>query len=152
MRREVKETQTVTETKEVLVSNLAYCNKCGKKYEQVMDKSFGEYCWDSELNKFEIGFGYESRYDEQYWKFDLCDDCLTEIVRGFKIVPDGFMNDDRLLDDEKLQKVFEDWKNTSEWEWLKYHTYDELVEMNGYIKTEFLNECIQKYHPGKDLL
>lgn len=60
------------------------CNKCGKEYN---DKK-----WVGRLHEFSIDFAhYYSQFDTQKWSFDLCDDCVFEIVRTFKHLPDGFL-------------------------------------------------------------
>lgn len=61
------------------------CNKCGKSFER-------DYI--NENHKINIEFAYCSSYDGQTWEFHLCDDCLTEIIKGFKHKPQGFMEYD----------------------------------------------------------
>lgn len=125
------------------------CNKCGKplSYQDISDENY----------HFVFDFGYASHHDGEIVGFDLCGNCLDEILNGtiksFEIVPEGWMqNDDLLLDPETHQKVFEHWKETGEWEELMFYTYDKLVELNGYINTDYLNEVIKKFHSDKPLL
>jgi hypothetical protein len=60
---------------EVIVKELecvgVTCNRCGE------DKV------DSTMVK--IDFDYGSKFDMQHWVFDLCDDCVQEVVQDFKI-------------------------------------------------------------------
>jgi len=114
------------------------CNKCGKS----IVRSYSE-----DFKTINLDFGYESSFDGEYWSFDLCDDCLEDLVRTFKYVPSGFKLDNHLpMNDVTHQKVFDDWKISGEWEDLKYHTYEQLVNLNGYMNTDYLNGYIEKYH------
>ena len=56
------------------------CNKCGKKYT-------GDYCDMRDITDVTIHFGFGSRHDTDVWEFDLCDDCIDEMIAGFKIPP-----------------------------------------------------------------
>lgn len=60
------------------------CNKCGKVFEDNFYKGIQSFC---------TSFGYESRFDGQRWGFDLCDDCLEELVNSFIHKPNGYMVD-----------------------------------------------------------
>lgn len=65
------------------------CNKCGKiqkfHYEDLRKE------WQvAEFQRFSCSFGYGSKFDMEDWKFDLCEDCLEEMVNTFKIKPEGF--------------------------------------------------------------
>jgi|GEM_PF-2621711 len=114
------------------------CNKCGKSIKRSYDEDF---------KTINLDFGYESSFDGETWSFDLCDDCLEEMIKTFKYPPSGFKIDNHLLlDDDMHQRVFEDWKITGEWEDLKYHTYEQLVDLNGYMSAGYLNTYIEKYH------
>lgn len=120
------------------------CNKCEKSITPSPSQ---------DMVSISLDFGYESRYDGQYWNFHLCDQCLEDVVKTFKIVPLGFLESSYLqLKDGKHQKVFDSWKENGEWEDLKYHTYEELLGLDGYIDFKYLNHNIQKYHQGKPLL
>jgi hypothetical protein len=85
------------------------CNKCGK--EKILSgEKFQREVQANKFQSFDCSFGYGSHYDMENWEFDLCEDCLEEIVKTFKIVPDGFGEDN-----EKIlhpQIVFEEWKVT----------------------------------------
>jgi hypothetical protein len=45
------------------------------------------------MHSFKTEFGYASEYDGQVWKFDLCEDCIIELVNGFKIEAEIFKLD-----------------------------------------------------------
>lgn len=68
---------------EVEVIEMICCNKCGKKYE---NKN-----WVGNLHEFHIDFAtYFSKFNADKWNFDLCEDCIVDIVRTFKFTPEGF--------------------------------------------------------------
>lgn len=54
--------------------------------------------------------------------------------------------------EENHQKIFDYWKETGKWEELKYHTYEQIVELNGYLDTNYLNGYVEKYHKHMPLL
>ena len=54
------------------------CNKCGELIE--LERSYT-------LHNFDINFGFGAN-DNQNWKFDMCNTCITELVSGFKVEPD----------------------------------------------------------------
>jgi hypothetical protein len=161
MRKEVTKTQIVTETKDVVVSRTVCCNKCGESYVQKTQYAndydpndyTNEHFWEAEIHEFNVGFGYGSKYDMESWQFDLCDDCLTDLVKSFRVVPNGFMCDgSSWLEGEEHQRVFDNWKETGDWDYLMGYTYEQLVKLDGYYKTEYINKMIEKYHPDKPLL
>lgn len=80
------------------------CNKCGKVFE----------AYDDSVKQFDLPMGYE------IFKFDLCYDCIMDIIKTFKIVPTGFKSDPSYtssydLDHELHQELFETWKISNEW-------------------------------------
>ena len=148
MRKTISNTVEVTETKEVIVAKLVQCNRCEKKYETITDDEWSN--WDSEMQSFSCGFGYGSKYDSEKWSFDLCEECLVAIFKEFKIVPEGFRCDEYTdLSAERHQKVFENWKQTGEWEEFKYHTYEELLGYEELFKDDYFRYLIERYHPDK---
>ena len=54
------------------------CNKCGKI-------CTGEDAMYADITDIRIAFGYGSIYDTDVMEFDLCDSCIDEIVKSFKI-------------------------------------------------------------------
>lgn len=63
------------------------CNKCGKTTESSKGNKldiFQEYLFQS----FSLHFGYGSKFDEETWKFDICEDCLEQFVNTFAIKPE----------------------------------------------------------------
>jgi len=147
MRNEVIGKQIVTEEKEVVIKSTVTCNKCGETIEPY---------YADDMQTIHLSFGYESRFDGEKWSFDLCDNCLLDVVKTFKHVPTGFLDDSLysvINDQEEHQKVFDHWKNTGEWEDMRFKTYEEIVELNnGWFNIESLNDAIKKFHPGKPLL
>ena len=59
------------------------CNKCGKT-EKITEYGFEE----NKYHTFNISFEYGSMYDDQTWKFDICETCLVDFVKTFKHSPD----------------------------------------------------------------
>ena len=60
---------------------LVTCNRCGKAL-KVEKGFFREGALEVEKN-----WGYFSRKDGQTHKFDLCEDCYDELLRGFLVPP-----------------------------------------------------------------
>jgi len=58
-----------------------YCNKCGKE----LYNSENENIIFDFPHEFEIIFGYGSSLDGDKWNFDLCSDCIIELVETFQI-------------------------------------------------------------------
>lgn len=102
---------------------------------------------------YKVDIGYESKFDGESWNFDICEECLVNMVKQFNYVPYGFMEDNyTTLSREEHQKVFENWKENGQWEELMFKTYEELVELTQIYDTEYINEVIKKFHPDKPLL
>ena len=63
-----------------------YCNKCGKTLLDLEDQFFkhgvGDYGFPHE---FEVSFGYADIADGEDWNFDLCSECILELVNSFQI-------------------------------------------------------------------
>lgn len=101
------------------------CNCCGKSFEVENSGS---------VQQFAPMFGYDSQYDSSgFWRFDMCEDCLVNLVKGFKVVPEGFMRDKSYiqtfeLDHDLHQKLFEEWKKTGEWNCEDENPYKEYYE------------------------
>jgi len=84
------------------------CNQCGEVLEIGQSHPY---------QSFDISFGYGS-YDNKTLKFELCNECINEMVKGFKLEPEVTIND------------------VSDWEWpmddeesvstpLKENTYED---------------------------
>lgn len=59
------------------------CNKCGSLF----DEKNNGYSWNDLIHHFSISFGYGSfNYDCETWNFDICENCLSELVKSF-IIP-----------------------------------------------------------------
>jgi hypothetical protein len=74
----MKKTKQIEETitKEEVLSMT--CDCCGKT-------EVGEHVeYASDINNFNISFGYGSKFDTDRWEFDVCDQCLEKWVAGFK--------------------------------------------------------------------
>jgi hypothetical protein len=59
------------------------CNRCGHEMD-CENNNYEEFMTDM-IHKFTVTFGYASDLDTQTWYFDLCENCLKEIVATFKI-------------------------------------------------------------------
>lgn len=146
MRKVVSEKKEVVKTECVILEESIICNKCGKEFIRVEDN----YCWNAEIHSIQIEFGYGSQYDLERWSFDLCEDCLTEFIKTFKYVPDGFMQLTGMYPLEKdHQLVFERWKETGKWEPFTNYTIKEIEKFRGIIHDEYLNEVIEKCKIGE---
>ena len=136
-----------------VVKKIITCNQCGKykiynKAELAIYLDYG-----NKMNNIEYNFSYGSSFDLQEWQYDLCEKCLLEHIKSFKYVPKGFMDNGSLqLSDEQRQKLFENWKNTNEWDELSVLSYDELVDLVGYFDVEYINNAILKHHPDRKLI
>lgn len=58
------------------------CNKCGKKI------SKNNYEGLNLMHLFKISFKYGSKYDMEQWNYNLCEDCLLELISSFIIPPE----------------------------------------------------------------
>ncbi|SMQ78358.1 hypothetical protein SAMN05444673_3385 [Bacillus sp. OV166] len=77
----MKEYKEVNVSKKIATS--ITCNKCGET-EKITEYGFEE----DKFHAFNISFGYGSMYDEEKWKFDICERCLVDFVKTFKHSPD----------------------------------------------------------------
>lgn len=120
------------------------CNKCGHKFDGEVP------C----LTSISMAMSYGSMYDGQSWGMRLCDECLTDIVKTFKVIPDGFFKDIHppYLTDRQRQSEFALWRRFGKWDNMRYATYDELVSWKGFYTDEVLNNYITKLFPDKPLL
>ena len=102
-------TEQVSVPREVLDS--ATCNSCGKVFYPQPNKSV-------KVHDFTANFGWLSNHDGQEWKFDLCEDCLIKIIKGFRVVPEGFMlpKSTHPVPHAPHQILFEHWKKTKVWD------------------------------------
>ncbi|WP_163582023.1 hypothetical protein [Gracilibacillus saliphilus] len=65
------------------------CNKCGT--EKVLHGEDYEKDWQRDLfQSFDLRFGYGSKFDDEHWKFELCEECVTELINSFVYKPDGY--------------------------------------------------------------
>lgn len=60
------------------------CNTCGREFKD--DGLYNEF-HNPKLHKFEIKFGYGSKFDKQIWILYKCDDCLAEEVINMPVFP-----------------------------------------------------------------
>lgn len=63
------------------------CNKCGKQ-DNLQGSEVGKLLISDQYHEIELTFGYGSKFDEQIWKFDLCESCVEEFVNTFKHSPE----------------------------------------------------------------
>jgi hypothetical protein len=59
------------------------CNKCGLVYD--LEKDDLEEWQADFIHKFTTDFGYASSHDGEVWHFDLCEKCLEELAKDFKV-------------------------------------------------------------------
>lgn len=86
-----KKTTPVTAFQEEVISETVVCNLCGREFRNPLNKnSFEGYTWDSQLHSFAITFPFYSKFDNDTWEFDVCEDCLHEWVKNFWILPKGY--------------------------------------------------------------
>lgn len=137
--REVVEVTKTIEVKEIESQN-AICNKSGKKIQVTNSDDF------THLN---LRFGYASRFDGQSWRFDLSDEAMLDIVRTFKIVPEGFMLDaGEEMTQGQHQAMFDRWKKTGLWGYgdnevkLCSHSETKTAHPYGYVTCKICKELI----------
>lgn len=63
------------------------CNKCGKQVQNTGDLNLDF----NTFQNFEIEFGFGSDFDMTRMYFDLCDNCMIEFIKSFKVPPDRNM-------------------------------------------------------------
>lgn len=137
------------ETKEVLKQEeyvtKIICNRCNNEGQPTE--------FEDEIKNISINFSYESPHDGQTWHFDLCEECIVDIVKQFKHVPEGFKdNHYEVFTRKQHQYIFDKWKLTGEWEEMMFITYDELKRWVGLWDIEYINNLVKRYHPSKPLL
>lgn len=108
------------------------CNKCGRatKFEDDSDTDYSI----NEYQTINVGFGYGSRFDMQSWSFELCEDCLVDLLKTFKYSPSGFGQDSYYAYNE--QQTFEDWKETGIIDLEAGATKEEIAANGGSIYGE----------------
>ncbi len=124
-----------------MIITTVVCNKCGNDIP------------DSVSGGYDVGFGYGSKHDGERWSFELCEDCLLELISTFKHIPKGFYDNPYIqLSDNERQIVFEEWKKTGEFDELSVFTYDRLMDSVGYLSKDEINSAISKYYPKRPIL
>ena len=124
-----------------MIITTVICNKCGCNIP------------DSLNGGYEVRYSYGSVYDNESWSFELCENCLLELISTFKHIPKGFYDDSYIsLSDNERQIVFEEWKKTGEFDELSVFSYDRLVDFVGYLSKDVINLAILKYHPERPIL
>lgn len=155
MRRETYEEKEVKKVERVVTSKTVTCNKCGTtQTNNCWNSTDDDYFFSNDIHNIQLGFGYGSKFDMDNWSFDLCDNCLEELVKTFKYPPDGFMEDGYSIieSEEEKQKVFDHYKETGDWDELRFKPYEELVKLAGYYEVNYINEVIKEMHPNKPLI
>lgn len=109
------------------------CNHCGETFEP----------YDSKIKSFSSDLE-----ESQSVSAELCEVCLIHIIKGFKIVPTGFMSHLPYyasaydIDHELHQKLFEEWKISNVWNWPDENPYKEYMPVedeeyeNDFYKSE----------------
>ncbi|WP_440110033.1 hypothetical protein [Paenibacillus sp. QZ-Y1] len=114
---------TETVTNEIKKHISSTCNKCGvvKEFKQVDDYIFNNFS-HSIIVEFEEG----SIFENQRWAFDLCEECVTALVRDFKLAPEGIQTN------KYPKESFEHFKLTG--------SFDEFSGYSEMEKEEALNK------------
>lgn len=86
----MRDYEKVEVVKEQPILKSVTCNKCGRRKKIEGDEDFQRDWEAEEFQSFGLRFGYGSKYDEESWEFDLCEDCLTDFIDTFKHLPDGY--------------------------------------------------------------
>ena len=81
----MKEYEEIKVVREMLKT--VTCNKCGQSVSLKGPGDERDYK-TNEFHAFNIAFGYPSKFDEERWKFDLCENCLVEFIKSFKHSPE----------------------------------------------------------------
>ncbi len=68
-----------------LFESKVMCNKCG--FTMDLEKTEYEEFMVDTIHSFKVGYGYASLHDEEFYQFDLCENCLEELYKTFKIPP-----------------------------------------------------------------
>ena len=78
-------TNMIQKTIEEPVLAAIVCNKCGRRFEAPPGKCI-EYANDMEFHHYSSTGGYCSKIGDMVsFSFDLCDDCMLELLRSFKV-------------------------------------------------------------------
>lgn len=115
------------------IENHIACNKCGIATQLSNNEIAREYVKE-QYSEIQLSFGYGSSWDSQNWSFDLCEDCLRELVKSFKIVPKGFGEDSYYA--HYPQVMFEEWKETGVVDLEAGMTAEEIEANGGSIYSE----------------
>ena len=108
--RENKTNRSMKYIEEDYLSSIG-CNKCGKLVEFKRGTERDVVNFNSQqFQSFQCSFEYGSKHDGERWNFELCDDCLLDIIRSFEVVPSGFMQ--HRMASQDPQGMFEHWKKT----------------------------------------
>lgn len=152
MRTNIIEEIQVTKMETQIIQESRMCNKCGKEFIKDQNDNWNDF-YDAEIHGVGFSFGYGSPFDGERWEYDVCEQCMVDYIKTFQYVPEGFkQNEYHLLTPEQHQKVFDNWKETGEWEEFKFATYEDIAKFHGWFGTDYLNILIQKYHPGMPLV
>lgn len=141
--------EVVKPTVETLEQTIT-CNRCG--HDTTFDPESHNFEQDK-YHEFYCHFGYGSSYDMEQWTFDLCEDCLVDIVKTFKYVPSGFRLDQSFAivedESEEHQKLFDHWKETGEWDEIKFKSYEEILGLKDIFTENFIDNVIKERFPDK---
>ena len=110
--------ENVEQTVTVSIPRGTICNRCGEPYSP----------YDENIHPFNSSLGYSENVGS-----DLCETCITNIIKTFKIVPTGFMSNLPCYestydtDHELHQRLFDEWKLTGIWNWPDENPYKEYM-------------------------
>ena len=70
-------------TQEVEILDDLICNKCGKSLKQIISTD-GDFNFCG-LEEVQMICGYGSKNDGTIYTFSMCEDCVLELIKSFKI-------------------------------------------------------------------
>ena len=80
--REVPQPPKIEETEEEII-----CNRCGKTH-KINHNDDQDFVYQNQFQNIALYFYYGLKRDTQRVEFELCDDCIDEIISGFKYPPE----------------------------------------------------------------
>lgn len=101
----MRKTKTISKEVTERILESITCNKCGTERKMEYDFTYNEF------QHVNFSFGYGSKFDNDNWSFDLCENCVEELVKSLQHVPNGI--DSHESDGIMSQDEFECWKTDS---------------------------------------
>lgn len=142
--KKVKETIESTKIVDIL------CNKCGKTCNNAKRyyKGSKETYYEG-VENLEIGFGYYSKIfgDMTSIRFSLCEECISEFVKTFKIPHEEKNDHTDYVSVTKMPKILEKSYKQSNKEWVKAILEKQKeLKIKKYTKKELIKMDSSKYY------